>query len=113
MSLAVGSIAHLMTRSLYAVLNSRNYWYQSLHVTPGWAGDPVAIRVMYNDASACLLIQSVTCNGRRLQSFPIAFYFVFHSQTNLFTSQVLIKCWMLIITLSAYNRTPKSMKLGT
>ena len=34
MSLAVGSIARLMTRSMYAVLNSRHYWCQSLHVTP-------------------------------------------------------------------------------
>ena len=34
MSLAVGPIARLLTRSMYAVLNNRDYWCQSLQVTP-------------------------------------------------------------------------------
>jgi len=33
MSLAVGPITCLMTRSMYDVLNSRDYWCQSLQVT--------------------------------------------------------------------------------
>ena len=52
--------------------------------------------------------ESVTRNGRRIQSFPSL---VFHSQTNLFARSYFIdllncKRRMLIITLSAYNRTP-------
>ena len=33
MSLAVGPISRLMTRRLYALLNSRSYWCQTLQVT--------------------------------------------------------------------------------
>ena len=70
-SLAVGPTARLMTRSLYAALNSRQFWCQSLHVTPearreilfwlenldtvngqGLWHSPSAIRVVYADASS-------------------------------------------------------------
>ena len=71
MSLAIGPVARLMTRSLYTVLNSRHFWCQSLHLTPearqeilfwltnldkvngqGIWHSPSAIRVVYADASA-------------------------------------------------------------
>ena len=71
MSLAVGPISRLMTRSLYALLNTRSYWCQALQVTPKareevnfWRTQldlingreiwhsPSAIRVVYSDASA-------------------------------------------------------------
>ena len=71
MSLAVGPVAWLMTRSLYAVLNSRYYWCQILQLTPealqeiqfwlhhidklngqGIWHSPAAIRVVFADASA-------------------------------------------------------------
>ena len=71
MSLAVGPIARLMTRSLYAVLSSRHFWCQSLSITQearqevlfwldsldsvngqGLWHSPSAIRVVYADASS-------------------------------------------------------------
>ena len=71
MSLAVGPIARLMTRSMHAVLNSWDYWCQSLQVTPearqkiqfwldhidglngqGIWHSPSAVWVVYADASS-------------------------------------------------------------
>ena len=71
MSLAVGPIARLMTRSLYAVLSSRHFWCQSLSITQearqevlfwldnldsvngqGLWHSPSAIRVVYADAGS-------------------------------------------------------------
>ena len=33
-SIALGPVARLMTRSPYALLNSRHSWYEKLHVSP-------------------------------------------------------------------------------
>lgn len=71
MSLALGPVTRLMTRSLYAVLNSRTAWCQKLALTPEalqelrfWLDEiskfngqhiwpkPSAVRVVYSDASA-------------------------------------------------------------
>ena len=71
MSLAIGPVSWLMTRSMYALLNSRQYWDQPLSMTPEvkaelqfWNSQlklingkeiwhsPSAIRVVYSDASA-------------------------------------------------------------
>ena len=71
MSLAVGPVSRLMTSSMYALLNSRQYWDQPLSMTPEskaesqfWSNQlehingkeiwhsPSAIRVVYSDASA-------------------------------------------------------------
>ena len=70
LSIAVGPVARLMTRSLYTVLNSRTSWFQKLNVSqeareeiafwkeglPRLQGQniwqsPSAIRVVYSDAS--------------------------------------------------------------
>ena len=70
MSLGLGPLARLQTRSMYAVLNSRQSWCQSLRIIHGakmelrfWLGQledfngqniwhsPSAIRVVYSDAS--------------------------------------------------------------
>ena len=70
MSLVLGPVARLQTRSMYAVLNSRQSWCQSLRITQEakmelifWLGQlegfngqniwhcPPAIRVVYSDAS--------------------------------------------------------------
>ena len=80
MSLALGSLSrlmtrHLMTRRLYALLNSRDYWYQLLEISPEakielefWIKQvehingkeiwhsPSAVCVVYSDASG-------TCYG--------------------------------------------------
>ena len=70
MSMALGPVARLMTRSLYALLNSRHSWYEKLQVSPEameelqfwhkciidfngqniWRS-PSAVRVIYSDAS--------------------------------------------------------------
>lgn len=71
MYLAMGPVTRLMTRSMYALLNSRYFWCQSLCITEeakvellfwltqldnfNWQGiwhSPSAIRVVYADASA-------------------------------------------------------------
>ena len=71
MSLAVGPVSWLMTRSMHALLNSRQYWDQPLSMTPVakaelqfWSSQlehingkeiwqsPSAIRVVYSDPSA-------------------------------------------------------------
>ena len=71
MSLALGSVSRLMTRSLFAVLNSRTSWWQNLHLTRQARGEvgfwlariseyngqniwpkPSALRIVYSDASA-------------------------------------------------------------
>ena len=71
MSLALGPVTHLMTRSLYAVLNNKTSWCQNLVLTPEtsqeikfWLNEiskfngqhiwpkPSAVRVVYSDASA-------------------------------------------------------------
>ena len=71
MSLAIGPVSRLMTRSMYALLNSRQYWDQPLSMTPEvkaelqfWNSQlelingkeiwhsTSAIRVVYSDASA-------------------------------------------------------------
>ena len=70
MSLAIGSIARLRTRGLYALLNSRISWYDSLCLDASvkeelkfwlegvhhYNGQPIwhspsAVRVVYSDAS--------------------------------------------------------------
>ena len=70
MSIALGPVARLMTRSLYALLNSRHSWYEKLQVSPEAAEElqfwckcfpdfngqniwrsPSAVRVIYSDAS--------------------------------------------------------------
>ena len=70
MSLAIGPISRLMTRSMYAMLNQRDYWYQVLVMTEEareevnfWVRQidciigreiwhsPSAVRVVYSDAS--------------------------------------------------------------
>ena len=70
LSIAVGPVVRLMTRSLYAVLNSRTSWFQKLDILPEakdelmfwqeslprlqgqniWQS-PSAVRVVYSDAS--------------------------------------------------------------
>ena len=70
MSIALGPVARLMTRSLYSLLNSRHSWFETLCITPE-AGEelqfwyesittyrsqniwksPSAMRVVYSDAS--------------------------------------------------------------
>ena len=70
MSIALGPVARLMTRSLYSLLNSRHSWYETLCIIPEaheelqfwyesitvyrrqniWRS-PSAIRVVYSDAS--------------------------------------------------------------
>ena len=71
MSLALGPVTRLMTRSLYAALNSKSAWCQKLTMTPAALGEltfwfnevskfngqyiwpkPSAVRVVYSDASA-------------------------------------------------------------
>ena len=71
MSLALGPVTRLMTRSLYAALNSRTAWCQKMTMTPEALGEltfwfnevskfngqyiwpkPSAVRVVYSDASA-------------------------------------------------------------
>ena len=71
MSLALGPVTRLMTRSLYAVLNGKAAWCQGLVLTPEatdelqfWVGQimnfngqhiwprPSAVRVVYSDASS-------------------------------------------------------------
>ena len=71
MSLALGPVTWLMTRSLYAVLNSKPAWCQKLVLTPEalmevrfWVGEmenfngqhiwprPSAVRLVYSDASS-------------------------------------------------------------
>ena len=71
MTLAVGPVSRLMTRSMYALLNGRQYWDQPLSMTPEAKADlqfwssqleyingkeiwhsPSAIRVVYSDAIA-------------------------------------------------------------
>ena len=71
MSLASGPVTQLMTRSLYAVLNSKSAWCQKLVLTPEalmevrfWVGEmenfngqhiwprPSAVRLVYSDASS-------------------------------------------------------------
>ena len=39
MSLALGPVTRLMTRSLYAALNSKTAWYQKLTMTPEALGE--------------------------------------------------------------------------
>ena len=70
LSIAVGPVVRLMTRSLYAVLNSRTSWFQKLYILPEakdelefwWESlprlqgqniwqSPSAVRVVYSDAS--------------------------------------------------------------
>jgi len=70
-SLALGSVSRLITRSLFAVLNSRTSWWQNLHLTRQARGEvgfwharisefngqniwpkPSALRIVYSDASA-------------------------------------------------------------
>ena len=70
MSLAVGPVSHLMTRSIYALLNTRTHWNQFLSITPEaqaelqfWFNQinhingqeiwhsPSAVCVVYSDAS--------------------------------------------------------------
>ena len=70
MSIALGPVARLMTRSLYTLLNSRHSWYEKLQVSPEAAEElqfwckcfpdfngqnicrsPSAVRVIYSDAS--------------------------------------------------------------
>ena len=70
MSIALGPVARLMTRSLYTLLNSRHSWYVKLQVSPEAAEElqfwckcfpdfngqniwrsPSAVRVIYSDAS--------------------------------------------------------------
>ena len=70
MSLAIGPVAYLMTRSIYALLNTRQYWCQLLTLSPevrrelsfwqiqiscingqGIWHSPSAVRVVYSDAS--------------------------------------------------------------
>ena len=70
MSIALGPVARLMTRSLYSLLNRRHSWFESLHITPEaheelqfwhknittykrqniWKS-PSAVWVVYSDAS--------------------------------------------------------------
>ena len=70
MSIAVGPVSRFMTRSLYAVINSRSSWYEKLQLLaetqlelnfwknsitdyknqPIWRS-PSAVRVVYSDAS--------------------------------------------------------------
>ena len=70
MSIALGPVARLMTRSLYTLLNNRHSWYERLQVSPEakeelqfwhkcimdfngqniWRS-PSAVRVIYSDAS--------------------------------------------------------------
>lgn len=71
MSIAFGPIARFMTRSLYAVLNTRQSWFQQLQITPAartelqfWLCNvhkyngqniwhhPAAVRLVYSDASS-------------------------------------------------------------
>ena len=71
MSLAIGPVSRLMTRSMYALLSSRQYWGRPLFMTSEakaelkfWASQidhingkeiwhsPSAVRVVYSDASA-------------------------------------------------------------
>ena len=71
MSLAFGPIARFMTRSLYAMLNTRQSWFQQLQTTPEartelqfWLCNvhkyngqniwhhPAAVRLVYSDASS-------------------------------------------------------------
>ena len=70
MSLALGPVARLMTRSMYAILNTRQYWCQLFTLSPeakselcfwqnqiscingqGIWHSPSAVRVVYSDAS--------------------------------------------------------------
>ena len=70
LSIAVGPVSRLMTRSLYAVLNNRDFWSDFLSLTPDalselsfWQSnleeyncqplwrEPGAVRVVYSDAS--------------------------------------------------------------
>ena len=70
MSIALGPVARLMTRSLYTLLNSRHSWYERLQMSPEAAEElrfwhkcfsdfngqniwrsPSAVRVIYSDAS--------------------------------------------------------------
>ena len=70
MSLALGLVSHLMTRIMYALLNTRLYWNQLLCLTPEAVAElqfwldkitlvngqeiwhsPSAVRVVYSDAS--------------------------------------------------------------
>ena len=69
MSLGLGSVSRLMTRSLYATLNSRTSWYERLELSDEASAElefsskqladfngqgiwptPYAIRVIYSDA---------------------------------------------------------------
>ena len=72
MSLAIGSVSRLMTRSMYALLSTRKHWSQSLILTPEvkeelqfwirqidlingkeiWHSPSSAVCVVYSDASA-------------------------------------------------------------
>ena len=71
MSLALGTIAMLQTRSLYALINSRNSWCQKLKLSPEATNElqfwkeklkhfngqniwhsPSAVRLVYSDASS-------------------------------------------------------------
>ena len=57
MSLALGTIAGLQTRSLYALINSRDSWCQKLKLSPEATNgqniwhSPSAVRLVYSDAS--------------------------------------------------------------
>ena len=70
MALGLGHVSRLMTRSLYALLNTRHYWYEPITISPearhelifwfdnlnylngqGIWHTPSALRVVYSDAS--------------------------------------------------------------
>jgi len=70
MSITLGPVARLMTRSLYSLLNRHHSWFESLHITPEayeelqfWhksittykrqniSKSPSAVQVVYSDAS--------------------------------------------------------------
>ena len=75
MSIALGPVARLMTRSLYTLLNNRHSWYERLQVSPEareelqfwhkcimdfngqniWRS-PSAVRVIYSDAMIRALV---------------------------------------------------------
>ena len=86
MALALGPVARLMTRNLYAMLNARSSWYQTLSITREaraelafwlehiekfngqnmWPG-PSGVRVFYSDASSTGYGDTVSSMATRSQ----------------------------------------------
>ena len=87
MSIAVGPVTRLMTRSLYTLIDSRNSWCQLLMISADarkelqfwleWIGDlngqhiwhsPSAIRVVYSDAGMGAIAHGQRLEHKRVQS---------------------------------------------